>query len=299
MISLPPSLNSFKHFLQLLVKGDEMNELGILSDCIDLNRRVLKIEWDRIDGTVQITCDNSEIYIADHVVVTLSLGVLKKNAMLFEPLLPQSKRKAINFIGFAHVCKIFAEFEEPFWNPDWKGFNAIWCTDDLNHPQLEWVADIYAFYPYPYQPRVLLGWASGPYTELIETIDGKLLSQGVMFMLRRFLPHMNITQPRLMITSKWNIDPAHMGAYSYSSMLARCYNTGPEQLAQPVNVLAVEPASNHSLLSFSVVKPMSVRPIILFAGEATSSEHYSTVHGAVETGLREAHRLAGYYQREL
>ncbi|KAH8407702.1 hypothetical protein KR222_011043 [Zaprionus bogoriensis] len=288
----------FKHFLQLLVNGDEMNEYGLLQGCIDLNTRVLKIEWDRIDGSVQISCEDSKKYMADHVVVTLSLGVLKKNTMLFEPLLPQSKRKAINFLGFAHICKIFVEFEEPFWADNWTGFNAIWRTDDLDQPQLEWLSDIYSFHPYAYQSRVLLGWAAGPYTEVIETIDAKLLTQGVMFMLRRFLPNQNIGQPKRMISSKWTIDPAHLGAYSYPSLLAKSYNTGPEQLAQPVNVLAYEP-TNESMFSFMHLRPMSVRPILLFAGEATSPNHYSTVHGAVETGLREARRLSGYYQREL
>lgn len=33
------------------------------------------------------------------------------------------------------------------------------------------------------------------------------------------------------------------------------------------------------------------RPLILFAGEATSPYHPSTIHGAFETGVREAYRL--------
>lgn len=32
-------------------------------------------------------------------------------------------------------------------------------------------------------------------------------------------------------------------------------------------------------------------PRLLFAGEATSEHHYATVHGAVETGWREAKRI--------
>lgn len=278
-----------------------MNEYGILEGCIELNKRGTKINWDRADGSVQITCESSEIYVADHVIVTLPLGVLKKSPMLFEPLLPHAKRKAISCTGFAHICKIFIEFEEPFWTTAWTGFNAVWNPDDLNQPQLEWVADIYAFYPYAHQPRVLIAWATGPYTELIETINTKLLTMGVMYMLRRFLPRLKIPQPKHLVSSKWTIDPAHMGAYSYPSLLATGSKTGTDQLAQPVNLLAVEPTSqeNGSKPSMSPMSPMSVRPIILFAGEATSADHYSTVHGAMETGLREANRLRGYYQRDL
>lgn len=34
--------------------------------------------------------------------------------------------------------------------------------------------------------------------------------------------------------------------------------------------------------------------LILFAGEATHDHYYSTVHGAVESGFREADRLLKY-----
>ena len=34
--------------------------------------------------------------------------------------------------------------------------------------------------------------------------------------------------------------------------------------------------------------------IILFAGEATHDHYYSTVHGGVETGFREADRLIDF-----
>lgn len=37
-------------------------------------------------------------------------------------------------------------------------------------------------------------------------------------------------------------------------------------------------------------------PKVLFAGEATSQTHYSTVHGAIESGQREAERLISLYK---
>ncbi|PSN36046.1 Peroxisomal N(1)-acetyl-spermine/spermidine oxidase [Blattella germanica] len=35
--------------------------------------------------------------------------------------------------------------------------------------------------------------------------------------------------------------------------------------------------------------------VLLFAGEATHSTHFSTVHGAIETGWREAERIIKLY----
>lgn len=36
--------------------------------------------------------------------------------------------------------------------------------------------------------------------------------------------------------------------------------------------------------------------VLLFAGEATSPNHYSTVHGAIETGFREADRIINIHR---
>jgi hypothetical protein len=36
--------------------------------------------------------------------------------------------------------------------------------------------------------------------------------------------------------------------------------------------------------------------VLLFAGEATHSSYYSTVHGAIESGWREAERLTEFYK---
>lgn len=40
------------------------------------------------------------------------------------------------------------------------------------------------------------------------------------------------------------------------------------------------------------------RPVIQFAGEATNKHHYSTVHGAIESGWREADRLIKFYDEK-
>ncbi|XP_030377099.1 spermine oxidase-like [Scaptodrosophila lebanonensis] len=288
----------FKKFLHVLLGGDEMNELGNLKDCVLFNQRVIRIEWDRMDGSVMVYCEGDQSYLADHVVISVSLGVLKKNSSLFVPVLPSDKRRAINFLGFGHICKIFIEFDAAFWPVSWPGFNVIWQEKDLEdakNEELKWTTEIYAFYCTKYQPRVLQGWCAGECVEYIETLDSKTLTQGIITILKRFLPKMKIPLPKRVMTSKWTTNPAHLGAYSYPSMLTKSFNTGAEELAQPVNMLAYEPMNDSKM----TIEPMTVRPVLLFCGEATSSNHYSTVHGAVESGLREAHRLAGYYLKDL
>lgn len=38
------------------------------------------------------------------------------------------------------------------------------------------------------------------------------------------------------------------------------------------------------------------KPVIQFGGEATNPIHYGSVHGAIETGWREADRLINLYK---
>ncbi|TDG50778.1 hypothetical protein AWZ03_002767 [Drosophila navojoa] len=285
----------FKQFLHHLVNGDDLNEHGVLKGCIDLNRRVRQVEWDRPDGSVLVSCEK-EKYSADHVVITFSLGVLKHSSTLFQPSLPDSHCKAINSMGFGNVCKIFVEFQEKFWPDDWRGFNALWRAQDL--PAQPWLKDIYGFHVYDHQPRVLLGWACGVHVEAIETIKHSALVDGIVRMLNHFLRNFNVSRPNNVIISKWSTDPAHRGSYSYPSVLATENDTGPKSLAQPIHVQVAETRepSDTSISSTSETPPITARPVLFFAGEATSSNHYSTVHGAVESGIREADRIISFYR---
>lgn len=48
-------------------------------------------------------------------------------------------------------------------------------------------------------------------------------------------------------------------------------------------------------MALPVTNALSI-PILQFAGDATCDHYYSTVHGAVETGWREAKRIIDLYK---
>lgn len=75
-------------------------------------------------------------------------------------------------------------------------------------------------------------------------------------------------------TSSWGTDPCFQGSYSYPGPRADVASV--EALAAPLLARGDEAA-----------------PLVCFAGEATNRHHMGTVHGAYETGLREAQRLLG------
>lgn len=61
-----------------------------------LNAEVTKIDYSSEDGPVKLTTQDGKEYLADHVILTPSLGVLKAQyETMFNPQLPESKIKNI------------------------------------------------------------------------------------------------------------------------------------------------------------------------------------------------------------
>lgn len=137
-----PLRNSWSTLQKDLPK--EANGLHLpLADRIRLNRPAVRIDWAGADGVV-VTCADGSTYAADHVLVTCSLGVLKANPQLFRPSLPERKRRAIEFLGFGTVDKLYLRFERPWWRADWGGVSLLVGADDAVH-YADWSMRIQGF----------------------------------------------------------------------------------------------------------------------------------------------------------
>lgn len=98
---------------------------------IKLNQEVTNVLWNTSKYAV-VTTKNRK-YLADHVIVTVSLGILKAHHKnLFKPNLPEHLQLAINAMGYGNIGKIFFEFDVPFWpnDPDWVGYGFLWTNED-------------------------------------------------------------------------------------------------------------------------------------------------------------------------
>ena len=80
------------------------------------------------------------------------------------------------------------------------------------------------------------------------------------------------------LRSKWGTNPLFWGSYSYVPLGSSGEDI--EQLAEPLPY----PENFNK-------KPLQ----ILFAGEATDKNYYSTTHAAFLSGVREANRLLKHY----
>lgn len=171
------------------------------------NKKVRKIIYNQNgDGgdAVRILCGDGTSYTADHLICTVSLGVLKEQHLsLFEPHLSADKIRSIDGLAIGTVDKIFLEFDKPFWTDGWEGFSLLWKTDALQtvreNSSSRWLEDVFGFYTVNYQPNVLCGWISGLSARKMELETDENVKAGITQLLRMFLKHWNIPEPSNMI----------------------------------------------------------------------------------------------------
>ncbi|KAL5280242.1 hypothetical protein ACFFRR_004299 [Megaselia abdita] len=254
------------------------NDFGVLNKRIFFNQEVSDIK-SHTSG-VDVKCISGIEHEADHVIFTGSVGVLRDRAKsLFQPDLPANKISAIENLGFGTVNKIFLYFDKKWWNQDFSGFTILWKEKDLEElrkTEYAWVEGIFGFFTVNYQPNVLSGWAVGETALQIEKLPKSKQLEGIMYIVRKILSNTNIPQPIDFITTAWNSNPFARGSYSHRSMDTEAFDTGASDLAEPI-------------------LGENQKPVLMFAGEATHSYYYSTVHGAIESGWREADRIYEYY----
>ncbi|XP_015110286.1 spermine oxidase isoform X2 [Diachasma alloeum] len=276
---------TYNTVLEILMKKipNAEEELPIANKTL-LNKQVTKIKYNG-DGPIKITTSDGSEFTADHVISTISLGVLKADhEKIFEPALPEKNRNSIQGLGFGRNAKIFLYYDEPWWDTTEYAISLlIWTEADRkeieNDPEKIWMLGVGYSLPVEYKPKVLLLWMSGLYCEQMEKIPDELFENQTLELIERFFGKShNLTQPKDIIRTRWNTNENFRGTYSYPSLASVANNASPEELGTPVT--------------------RNDRPVIQFAGEATEPDYYSTVHGAISSGWREADRLINFYKQQ-
>lgn len=210
------------------------------------------------NSMVQVFCDN-ERFLAQKVIVTVPLGVLKLGSITFEPMLPTNQRLSIDRIGMGSVNKVFMFWskDDVFWDLNTEVFGDI-VERDYNF-------NFFNFRAYNGDRPLLIGWVAGPEAERIESLYASSDPSRYNDEMRdlAMVPLMNIfgsdiPLPQKVLATAWNIDPFSKGSYSFNQVYMG--KNDREILAQPIDGK------------------------LYFAGEATSQSHFQTVHGAYWSG---------------
>ncbi|KAG6456712.1 hypothetical protein O3G_MSEX009889 [Manduca sexta] len=266
----------YKTFFEILLNTYN-NGPGYPNLDIALNKEVSRITWPRQPAEdAVVSCSDGSVYRARSVIVTVSLGVLKeRHANLFSPKLPEKKVSAISNLSIGVMDKIILRFDRAWWPSGATFFGFLWDKETREKvPQKdEWVTKIYAASCPLGNLKALTLWTTGDIGILVETLPEDLVKSKVMELLRRFMgKNIDIPEPIGIIRSNWYSNPYTRGSYTYDNLLTVQYPNSRVDLGEPL----VDSAGN---------------PRVLFAGEATNLTQFSTVHGASETGYKEAIRL--------
>ncbi|XP_047191101.1 peroxisomal N(1)-acetyl-spermine/spermidine oxidase-like isoform X2 [Scophthalmus maximus] len=152
-------------------------------------------------------------------------------------------------------------------------------SDQVSDISKLWIRKMASFTVLPPSERnshVLCGWIAGHESEYMETLSGQEVRRSITELVRTFTGNPTIT-PRRISCSRWFHDPWTCGSYSHAAVGSSAQDL--ENMMEPLP------------LKGSQSQPLQV----LFAGEATHPYHYSTVHGALLSGRREADRLIAHY----
>lgn len=217
-----------------------------------LNQKVKKIVYnkDKVDVYTQDTH-----YQADHVIITVPLGVLKSGKITFVPALPKEKQQLIDQLSMAVYDKIYLYFSQPFWDKESEWIGYIPEKYNLNH-----TLDILNYYKYTKSPILLFFTGGSRAIEIEHWSDQKTIHYLMSVLQKIYGPH--IPQPTSYVITRWYQDPYTYGSYSY--LPAKVQIDAFARLAKPI--------ANQ----------------LFFAGEATSETDPATVHGAYLTGIRAA-----------
>ncbi|XP_072541146.1 spermine oxidase isoform X2 [Salminus brasiliensis] len=184
--------------LKRLPSGITLNNKAVKSIQWDLKEHLQGTESKGMSHPVRVICEHDEIYEADHVIVTVSLGVLKQHAgALFKPSLPKSKLDAIERLGFGTVDKIFLCFNERFWPEDCAGIQLVWdegpedksvytAQSDGEAWKETWYKKICGFDTVARHPTVLCGWITGREALHMETLQDSEVEDACVRLLRTF-----------------------------------------------------------------------------------------------------------------
>ncbi|MEL6675050.1 MAG: NAD(P)/FAD-dependent oxidoreductase [Bacteroidota bacterium] len=238
---------------QLVLNGyDQMIHHLLKGIDLKLNHKVLEIE--DLDKRVRLTTDQG-IFEGDYVLLTVPISLLQKGDIKLSPELPPAKKQAFEKMQMGIFNKVVMKFSDKFWkgNPHFLAFQK----EKLKNSGI-----VFNYHAYTDEP-ILIAFHIGESGKWVELKEEEKIKKHWQEVFHKAFPGKEIEIEHFM-HSAWYGDPYSKGSYSYI----------PVGTTEAMVGEMFEPHGN-----------------ILFAGEATSFKWHGYVHGAMETGLREANRI--------
>jgi len=201
----------------------------------------------------------SEKYEANAVIVTASLGALKKEVIKFTPELPIEKKQSIKKLGWGTLNKVMLKFVHKFWSD--KDFIVVANKESNFHA---WINEE----PVCKEP-VIVANISGKNAKKFENKTDEEVVQIALNELKAVYGN-KVSELNSYYITKWSLDPYIYGSYSTNKA-----------------------GENSQLLRKQLSTPVNSK--LFFAGEATSVKVAGYLQMALQSGVREAENIKKLY----
>lgn len=192
---------------------------------------------------------------ATHVVVTVPVGVLKAGTIQFEPPLSADRAAALDRLDTGNLEKVVLTWDEAWWSGNLEFVDA---QADGTFPEFYDLTELAG-------APTMVGLYGGRFAREVQGgwTDEQIVAGAVATLAAAY--DRAIPTPRATAVTHWTNDPFARGSYTFLRVGAS--RADVERLAEPESER------------------------LGFAGEGTDWDYYGTVHAAMRSGLREAHRL--------
>lgn len=222
---------------------------------VDVRLRHIVTTIDTAGDRAVVSTSQGE-FVADAVIVTVPLGVLKAGSIEFRPPLSDAKSTAIARLGMGALSKTCLRFPSAFWPADGELIDIVppgsrrgqW-VESLN---LTGLVDVPA----------LMMFNAGAFARAVEAMTDAEVIASASTALQPAFP--GLPAPTGLLRSAWSTDPFSLGSYSFLGV-------------------------GSSLADRDALAAAEGRRV--FAGEACSHDHAATVHGAYASGEAAAEAL--------
>ena len=219
-----------------------------VKDKILLNTIVSKIDYSQSE--IIITASNNRLFNADKVIITVPIPILKSGDIQFIPALQNEKTNAFSKIGMDAGMKVFLKFSNKFFDQNIIGgaICAAYADDSIGKAQSD---------------NILLAFIMGDQAAYLTALaNDTAITNALLQELDLMYNGQATTSFIASHVENWTTNPFVKGAYSYSTV---------------------------GMGDARKIATQAISKKLYFAGEAMNiNGHHQTVHGAVETGYREA-----------
>lgn len=219
---------------------------------VELNCAATRVDWS--GKGVRVSTGKGALE-ACSVIVTVSNGILGAGDIDFSPALPVSKQEAIDALPIGNYNYICLRFDRNVLGPDHPPNVSYYDGSDRQM----W------FRARPFGYDYIVGATGGRFATWLERAGVEASADYARECVTKIFGADIFKHYAGRTVSAWGSDPWVKGAYS-----------------------AARPGQGHQRATLA--EPVAGR--VFFAGEATSSEFFSTCHGAYFTGIRAANEVA-------